>query len=211
MDAMPRPRHNCESSDCDHETAHATFAESTTGYPLEPVIFNCRLENCMCGIKSVAAAASFAALSAGFISQTSSATTPIADATRTQIEHTLQALERALVRGDGATALSKMLYAENNLIAGEGEDGSTRGMDATIKDYQAWIDSLGPGGTKGCNYTIVDPVVASATTFSSFLQLHCKANPPALPQDKDWRLMYVWKKQPEGWRVVLEMYVSGKL
>jgi hypothetical protein len=165
----------------------------------------------MCSIKSVIAAASLTALFAGFISQSSSATTATADGTRVEIARALQALEMALARGESATALSKMLYAEDDLLIGEGEDGSSRGMAATIKDYQEWIDSLGPGGTKGCKYTIVDPVVASATTFSSFLQLHCKANPPVLPKDQDWRLMYVWKKQPEGWRVVLEMYVSGKM
>ncbi len=177
----------------------------------EPIIFDYRMENCMCSIKAIAAAASLGALLVGFASQSSAATTPTADATREQIEQALQAIEKALARGDSAAALSKMLYAENDLIAGAGEDGSTRGMAATIKDFQEWIDSLGPGGTKGCKYTIVEPVVASATTFSSFLQLHCKANPPVLPKDQDWRLMYIWKKQPEGWRVVLEMYVPGKI
>ena len=164
----------------------------------------------MCDFKSAVAAAWLVALSAGFISKSSSATTPNADATRTEIEQALRAVEEVLARGDSATAMSKMLYAENDLIIGEGQDGSTRGMAATIKDVQEWMDSLGPGGTKGCKYTIVDPVVVSATTFSSFVQLHCKANPPALPKDQDYRVMYIWKKRPEGWRVVLEMYISGK-
>jgi ketosteroid isomerase-like protein len=128
-----------------------------------------------------------------------------------QIEHALQTLEQALVRGDSATAVAKSLYAEDDLLTGEGEAGSTRGMAATIKDVQGWMDSLGPGGTKGCKYTIVDPVVSSPTTFSSFLLLKCKANPPVLKADQDLRMMYVWKKLPQGWRVVLEMYESGIL
>jgi ketosteroid isomerase-like protein len=165
----------------------------------------------MYSIKSVVAAASLAALFAGSIAPSSSATTATADGTRIDIERALQAVEMALARGEGSTALSKMLYSQDDLIIGEGEGGGSRGMAATIKEFQEWIDSLGPGGTKGCKYTIVDPVVASATTFSSFLQLHCKANPPVLSKDQDWRLMYVWRKQPEGWRVVLEMYISGKM
>jgi hypothetical protein len=84
-------------------------------------------------------------------------------------------------------------------------------MADTIKDVQGWMDSLGPGGTKGCKYTIVDPVVSSATTFSSFLLLRCRANPPVLKEDQVLRMMYVWKKLPEGWRVVLEMYAAGKM
>jgi ketosteroid isomerase-like protein len=104
-----------------------------------------------------------------------------------------------------------MLYANDDRLTGEGEAASTRGMADTIKDVQGWMDSLGPGGTKGCKYTIVDPVVSSATTFSSFLLLRCKANPPVLATDQELRMMYVWKKEAQGWRVVLEMYESGKM
>ena len=135
----------------------------------------------------------------------------VADNTRAQIATKLKSMEKALAAGESATAISKMLYSSNVLITGEGEAGGTRGMDGAIKDVQGWMDSLGPNGTKGCGYTIADPVVASATTFSSFILLKCKANPPVLPQDQDLRMMYVWKKQAQGWRVVLEMWAPGKL
>jgi ketosteroid isomerase-like protein len=163
----------------------------------------------MCGIKSVTAA-SLILLFGGFLSQSSSAVTPIADATRSQIELALRAIEQALARGDSATVISKMMYAENDRLSGEGQSGSTREMAGTIKDFQEWLESLGPGGAKGCKFTIADPVVASSLTFSSFVQLHCSANPPVLSKDQDYRVMYVWRKQPDGWRVVLEMYLSGK-
>jgi ketosteroid isomerase-like protein len=133
------------------------------------------------------------------------------DATKEQIARALHSLEHALARGDSATEIAKMLYADDDVLTGEGEPGSTRGMADTIKDVQGWMDSLGPGGTKGCKYRIVDPVVSSATTFSSFLLLRCKANPPVLKTDQELRMMYVWKKFPEGWRVVLEMYASGSM
>ena len=131
--------------------------------------------------------------------------------TRSQIVDALHSLEGALARGDNATQISNMLYANDDRLTGEGEAASTRGMADTIKDVQGWMDSLGPGGTKGCKYTIVDPVVSSATTFSSFLLLRCKANPPVLATDQELRMMYVWKKEAQGWRVVLEVYESGKM
>jgi amino acid transporter len=134
-----------------------------------------------------------------------------ADGSRAQIAATLKSMEKALARGENATTISKMLYASNVLITGEAEAGGTRGMDGAIKDVQGWMDSLGPNGAKGCGYTIVDPVVSSATTFSSFILLKCKANPPVLPQDQELRMMYIWKKQSQGWRVVLEMWAPGKL
>jgi hypothetical protein len=143
--------------------------------------------------------------------QTSPAAPSEADRTKEQIASALHSIEHALARGDNATQISKMLYASDDLLTGEGEPGSTRGIADTIKDVQGWMESLGPGGTKGCKYTIVDPVVASASTFSSFILLRCKANPPVLKEDQVLRMMYVWKKLPEGWRVVLEMYASGTM
>jgi ketosteroid isomerase-like protein len=165
------------------------------------------MENRMCGKSGVAA--TFLGLCFGLQSQPSSAAAPVEDATRTQIENTLRSVEQALVRGDSATAISRMMYAENDMLTGEGQEGSTRGMTGTVKDFQEWLDSLG-SAVKTCKFSIVDPVVASSTTFSSFVQLHCNANPPALTKDQDYRVIYVWRKQPEGWRVVLEMYLSGR-
>jgi hypothetical protein len=153
-------------------------------------------------------------MSAGWLmslSQTLPAATTGSDTTKEQIATARHSLERALARGDSATQIASRLYASDDLLTGEGEPGSTRGMADTIKDVQGWMDSLGAGGTKGCKYTIVDPVVSSATTFSSFLLLRCRANPPVLKEDQVLRMMYVWKKLPEGWRVVLEMYVAGKM
>jgi hypothetical protein len=145
------------------------------------------------------------------LSQTLPAATAGSDTTKEQIATALHSLEQALARGDSATQIANRLYASDDLLTGEGEPGGTRGMADTIKDVQGWMDSLGPGGTKGCKYTIVDPVVSSATTFSSFLLLQCRANPPVLKEDQVLRMMYVWKKLPEGWRVVLEMYAAGKM
>jgi ketosteroid isomerase-like protein len=163
----------------------------------------------MGGIRSVAAAAALAASCLGLLPQRASAGAPIEDATRAQIEQALRSVEQALARGNSAVSISKMMYAEDDMLAGEGQAGSTRGIAGTIKDFQEWIDSLGPA-VRTCKFAIVGPVVASTTTFSSFVQLHCNANPPALVKDQDYRVIYVWRKQPDGWRVVLEMYLSGK-
>jgi hypothetical protein len=135
----------------------------------------------------------------------------VPDPTRIEIAQALKTLEQALARGEDATKVSKRLYADQDLLVGEGESGATRGMKDTIVDVQGWYESLGPGGTKGCHYTIEDPVVSSPTTFTSFILLRCKANPPTLMSDQELRMVYAWKKLPEGWRVVLEMWAPGKL
>jgi hypothetical protein len=135
----------------------------------------------------------------------------VTDHTKAEITQFLHSVERSLARGDDEVQVAKMLYADDVLMTGEGEEGATRGMSAAIADVKGWMDSLGPGGAKTCRYTVVDPVVASGTTFTSFLVLRCKANPPVLKEDQVLRMMYGWKHVPQGWRVVLEMWAPGKL
>jgi ketosteroid isomerase-like protein len=134
----------------------------------------------------------------------------VAAKSRAEIERVLAAVEQGFARAEDATTLSKRLYADDVVMVGEGATLASRGMKAAIQDVQEWYDSLGPNGMKTCKYTIADPVVASSTTFSSFMLLHCAANPPKLPDGQDLRMMYIWKKGPKGWRVALEMYAPGK-
>ena len=134
---------------------------------------------------------------------------PTTEKVKAQIMTKLHAIEAALVRGDTAEQVARSMYADNVLMTGEGEKGSSQGMDAAIRDVQGWMDSLGPNGTKGCKYAIPDPVVASEKTFTSFVLLVCKANPPVLPEDQALRMIYSWTKAPDGWRVVLEMWAPG--
>jgi ketosteroid isomerase-like protein len=128
---------------------------------------------------------------------------------RAAIESKLHSVEAALARGDSAEKITRMLYADNVVIT-EDPPGSMRGTAAAIKGVQEWLDALGPGGAKGCKYGVVEPTVESSETFSSYLSLHCKANPPVLKEDMDLRMIYVWQKLPQGWRVVLESVQSGK-
>jgi ketosteroid isomerase-like protein len=128
---------------------------------------------------------------------------------RAAIEKVLHSVEAALARGDTAAQLTNMLYADNVVIT-EDDPGSMRGTAAAIKGVQDWLDSLGPGGGKGCKYGVIEPTVESSTTFTSYLSLHCNANPPVLKEDMDLRMIYAWKKLPQGWRVVLESVQSGR-
>jgi ketosteroid isomerase-like protein len=144
-------------------------------------------------------------------SPTAGAANRVADDTKAQITQALHAVEKAFARGADGEELARMLYSDNVTMIGEGEDKASRGMETAIADSKGWLETLGPNGGKSCKYTIAEPVVASSTTFSSFLLLRCKANPPVLPQDQDLRMMYVWEKNSKGWRVVLEMWAPGKL
>src|ERR1700684_4541769 len=80
-----------------------------------------------------------------------------ADHTKAEIAQFLHSVEHALARGDNETQVAKMLYADDVLMTGEGEEGGTRGITAAIADVKGWMESLGPGGAKTCRYTVVDP------------------------------------------------------
>jgi ketosteroid isomerase-like protein len=129
--------------------------------------------------------------------------------TKRQIEISVHQVEEAFERDESSTAVSHLLYADNVVLLGQDDQRAARGMQAAIDEVRDWKKSLGPGGMKTCRYTIVEPAVASGTTFSSFMLLHCAPNPPVLPQGQELRMMYVWKKFPQGWRVQLEMWAPG--
>jgi len=119
-------------------------------------------------------------------------------------------VEQAFIRGDDPETVSRLLYADDVVLLGQDDAHAAHGMQAAIGEVKDWYDSLGPNGQKTCKFKIVEPAVASTTTFSSFMLLHCDANPPKLPQAQELRMMYVWKKLPQGWRVQLEMWAPGK-
>jgi ketosteroid isomerase-like protein len=129
--------------------------------------------------------------------------------TQEAIWQVIQDVEAALQSGASAEKLVDMLYAENIMITEEPPVVNLRGTKQAIEGVQGFLDYLGPGGGKGCKYRMVEPTVASKTTFSSYLALNCSANPPAMKDNLDLRMLYVWKKLPQGWRVVLETVQTG--
>jgi ketosteroid isomerase-like protein len=132
------------------------------------------------------------------------------EAVRAEIVKKLGEVTAALTRGDSVEQTTKMMYADDAIIVEPGKDSHViRGISAITKANQEWMDDLGPGGVKSCRFTVIDPVVSSANTFSSWLNLFCKA-PPGKPEDSNARLLYVWRKTPAGWRVTLEAVEEGK-
>jgi len=132
-------------------------------------------------------------------------------ATRDQIAKALQVITDGVQNGDSAATMARKLYAKNILIIGEGEAHAAQGIDEAAQDTQAFWDSLGPDGAKSCKFQMVEPSVQSRDTYTSFLLLNCKANPPALTKAVTVRLLYSWKKLPAGWRVVLETWGIGSI
>jgi ketosteroid isomerase-like protein len=127
------------------------------------------------------------------------------------VRRVMREADAAMASGAPAAKISAILYSSDVVIVGEGDKGAQRGMKAATADVEGFIASLGPNGGKSCKSESVDPIVSSKNTYASFMLIHCDANPPTLPDAMDVRCLYVWKKLPQGWRVVLEQWGVGKL
>jgi ketosteroid isomerase-like protein len=145
---------------------------------------------------------------------------------KAEVTQAVRAAEKLLAQGVSPETFANALYADDVVMSG-GAPGAKHGKQAVIKEVKDWFDYMGPEGIKTCRYTVEDPVLASSTTVSSFLNLSCKGNLPSVAQDQskaelykanganvaqdlDYTEVYVWKKYPQGWRVALEMWVPGK-
>ncbi len=130
---------------------------------------------------------------------------------RAEVSAILSAVAAATVRGESAATVAGMLYSSDVVLVGEGDPEAKRGMQGATADVAAWWASLGPNGQRGCTLALAGPEISSATTFTSFVVIHCAANPPTLAEALDVRCLYSWKKLPQGWRVALEQWGVGKL
>jgi hypothetical protein len=131
---------------------------------------------------------------------------------RDEIKAALDAQYAAILGGISAAKFAEMLYAPDVVIVGEGDKGLQHGIKTATADVEAHWASLGPDGVKKCKVSLANgPGVSSATTYASFGVLHCEPNPPASKEASDIRVLYVWKKLPQGWRVALEQWGIGKL
>lgn len=130
-----------------------------------------------------------------------------------EIRAAIDAFQAAVTRGESAAAAAELLFAPDVIMVGEGEAGSRRGIKIAIAEMEAHWAAMGPGGIQKCAKLKLaeDTAVYSAETYASFLELHCEPNPPAVNEAQDVRMVYVWKKLPQGWRVALEQWGVGKL
>jgi ketosteroid isomerase-like protein len=131
---------------------------------------------------------------------------------RDEIKAALDAQYAAILGGISAAKFAEMLYTPDVVIVGEGDTGLKHGIHTAISELEAHWASLGPDGVKKCRVSLAEgPAVHSAKTYASFAVLHCEPNPPAVKEAGDFRVLYVWKKLPQGWRVALEQWGIGKL
>ena len=121
----------------------------------------------------------------------------------------LAALQERVDAGNAAVAQkdgpgwNREMYAPDVVILGEGLPEPVRGRvaaDALIAELLA----SGAMDDRRIEITTADGAGEFAFTLIRFHHM-------VDPADEGARALYVWRKSPEGWRVVADMYQTGNL
>jgi ketosteroid isomerase-like protein len=124
---------------------------------------------------------------------------------RAEIEAMLQSVDRLVKAHAPVKDIAEAFYEPDLLITGEGEKGLYRSREAFMKPLQAFVEN-----GSGCTLKIVDPLRHSGSFAAAFVSEHCKA-PDSKDADSDARVLYVFRKGANGWRVTMEMYDNGTI
>lgn len=118
------------------------------------------------------------------------------------IDKTLANVNRLLARGTNAREVADMLYADDLQIAIEGERPFWRNLPSFLPKLEEYV-------TQPCTLAAIDPIRASGDLAVAFVSEHCPAT-KAGAEDENYRMLYVFRSTPRGWRVTMEMAIAGR-
>ena len=93
------------------------------------------------------------------------------------------------------------MYASEVIIVGEGLDQPVVGKEAALRLIADLIQS----GAMGERTIEIASVGGDDRTAYSFMRFRGRGTSAG----SDARALYVWRRVPDGWRVVADMYQSG--
>jgi ketosteroid isomerase-like protein len=100
-----------------------------------------------------------------------------------------------------AKALADVFYDDDLNIIGEPDKHMYTNLQSYMGPLQGYLDS------RACELKVVGTPRHSGNLAVAFVKEHCgqyKTVPPA-----DYRVMYVLRKGPKGWRVTMELWQHG--
>lgn len=115
-----------------------------------------------------------------------------------------RAVEAAIAAGDGARWFDA-LYDDSIVLAGEGSAATVRGRQALLPV----LDEIART-TRSCTLAPDAARGHSGSLGYSFLTYRCTPADGTAP-DYAVRALFVWRKGPQGWRVVAETYLMGAM
>lgn len=125
---------------------------------------------------------------------------------KTDLGAVLRQAADALRAGASATEFSRLLYAPDLVVVGEGWPRAIRGVGAFLPDLTALLDGWGPNAD--LTFSIVDPVIGEGSAATTLVDVYVAPKKPAATAEY-YRVVYAWKRIAAGWRVAAEMYTVG--
>jgi len=125
---------------------------------------------------------------------------------KTHLGAVLRQAADALRAGADAAEFSRLLYAPDLVVVGEGWPRAIRGVEAFLPDLGALIEGWGPNAD--LTFSIVDPVIGEGNVANTLVDVYVAPKKPAAAAEY-YRVVYAWKRTAAGWRVAAEMYTVG--
>ena len=122
------------------------------------------------------------------------------------IQARYSAVEKMVNSGAPSADVGRALYWPNVIVTGQGAEKVSHGLDQLQPVLAAVLKDLGTH----CKFIVKDPQAQSGGLTAVFSQLTCKAAVAGQP-DINLRLLYVWERRGNDWKVVREMYSEGAM
>lgn len=120
----------------------------------------------------------------------------------------LDEAERAFARGATAEEIVTLMYDDDPVYVGEGDQAATRGLrDLVVKARTLFADL---GARPRVTFRIGAPVLTSGTVAVAMIEAECLPDHPGAGLVK-YRMMTGLRRGVRGWRVALEISASGPL
>ena len=114
------------------------------------------------------------------------------------------AASRMFARGQGADDLVASVYWPEVLAVAEGVPNILRGMDDLLPFAREFVPQLG----RDVTFSVDDPILASGDLASCLAQVRCRHQDRP---DEVHRVLYIWQRRGDEWRVVQEMLCAGPI
>ena len=117
------------------------------------------------------------------------------------VEATLAKVNALVARGGSAKEIADAFYEDDLTITGDGETG----LYPDLKSFMKRLEIYSTNPT--CRLNVVNKIRTSNTLAVAWVQEHCDAH--GHESAEDYRILYVFRKSPKGWRTTMELFQKG--
>jgi len=121
---------------------------------------------------------------------------------RAGIQKTIDQVNSLLKRNASAQEIAAVLYEDDLMITGEGDV-----YYSNLASFMGPLAEYVKDGSR-CHETIVDPIRASGNLAVAFVLENCAAA-SAGDKEENYRIMFVFRNGPHGWRATMEHFSAG--